>query len=229
MLSSAILVLIGVLGLAHLLTVQDLSMLQAIGFGPTLILLGLIAGVVLWGMRHRSRLSTLATGAATRWAMLRRKAYDPAPAQATIGRLFGAWDTLCSGDWRRLIAGAVANVIFDMGTLYLLFVAAGYPISPGILLAGYGLPLLLGRVSFLPGGVGIVEGTMAALYNGLGVPNAVTVVVILAYRLISFWLPMLVGFPCVLYLQHAIRGPSARSEHDQGSRSFPMRRYHRRP
>ena len=149
--------------------------------------------------------------------MLRQKAYDPAPAQAAIGRLFSVWDTLCSGDWRWLVAGAVAYIVFDVGTLYWLFVAAGHPVSLGILLAGYGLPLLLGRVSFLPGGVGIVEGTMAALYNGLGVPNAVTVVVILAYRLISFWLPMLVGLPCVLYLQHAVCGRSARPEHTRGS------------
>jgi uncharacterized membrane protein YbhN (UPF0104 family) len=90
-----------------------------------------------------------------------------------------------------------------MLTLYFLFVAAGHAVSPGVLLAGYGLPLLLGKVSFLPGGVGIVEGTMAALYDGLGVPGGVTVVVILTYRFLSFWLPLLVGFPLVPYLQRA--------------------------
>ncbi len=35
------------------------------------------------------------------------------------------------------------------------------------------------------GGVGIVEGTMAIMYSGLGVPDGVTVVVILTYRLLS--------------------------------------------
>jgi uncharacterized membrane protein YbhN (UPF0104 family) len=210
LLSSAILVLIGISGVIHLLIVHDLSTLQAVGFGLTLALLSLVAGVVLWGVHHRSRLSALAAGAARRWATLRRKAYDPAPAQAAVGRLFSAWDALRSGGWRGLIAGAAANIIFDMGTLYLLFVAAGYPVSAGILLAGYGLPLLLGKISFLPGGVGIVEGTMAALYNGLGVPNAVTVVVILAYRLISFWLPAFLGFPMVPYLQRVTRRTTVR-------------------
>jgi uncharacterized membrane protein YbhN (UPF0104 family) len=205
LLSSAMLVLIGILGVAHLLVVHDLSTLQAVGFGLTLALLGLVAGVALWGVRHRSQLAALAAGASQRWARLRRKAYDPAPAQAAVGRLFSAWDTLRSGGWRGLIVGAAANIVFDMGTLYLLFVAAGHPVSPGILLAGYGLPLLLGKVSFLPGGVGIVEGTMAALYDGLGVPDAVTVVVILTYRLISFWLPTLLGFPMVPYLQRVAR------------------------
>lgn len=73
--------------------------------------------------------------------------------------------------------------------------------AEGAVLAGYGLPLLLGKVTFLPGGVGIVEGTMAALYGGLGVPDGVTVVVILTYRVLAFWLPTLLGFPLVAYLQ----------------------------
>ena len=91
---------------------------------------------------------------------------------------------------------------FDILTLYLLFVAAGENISLGVLLAGYGLPLLLGKVVFvIPGGVGVVESSMAVLYNGLGVPPATTVVVVLGYRLISFWIPSLAGFPIAAYLQ----------------------------
>jgi uncharacterized membrane protein YbhN (UPF0104 family) len=46
---------------------------------------------------------------------------------------------------------------------------------------------------------------MAALYDGLGIPDGVTVVVILIYRFVSFWLPMLVGLPLIPYLQHASR------------------------
>jgi uncharacterized membrane protein YbhN (UPF0104 family) len=189
-------------------------MLQAVGFSLTLALLGILAGAIWWGLTHRNQLVALAAGAARRWARLRRKVYDPAPAQAAVGRLFSAWDTLRTGGWRRLIAGAAAKIGFDMGTLYWLFVAAGHPVSLGALLTGYGLPLLLGRVSLLPGGVGIVEGTMAALYNGLGVPKAVTVVVILAYRLISFWLPKLLGFPLVLYLQRIPRRANRNGDQD---------------
>jgi uncharacterized protein (TIRG00374 family) len=97
--------------------------------------------------------------------------------------------------------GAGLNIGFDVLTLYFLFIAAGHPVGPGILLAGYGLPLMVGKISFLPGGVGIVEGTMAALYGSLGVPNGVTVVVVLTYRIISFWLPTVLGFPLAVYLQ----------------------------
>ncbi len=54
-----------------------------------------------------------------------------------------------------------------------LFVAAGENVSPGVLLAGYGLPLLLGKVAFfIPGGVGVVESSMAVLYTRVGSPSS---------------------------------------------------------
>jgi uncharacterized protein (TIRG00374 family) len=197
----AMLVLVGIFGLLHLLIVHELTVLQATGFALTLLVLCAIAGVVLWGVYHRARLTALAVKVAGRWAALRRRPYDPAKTRDATERLFRAWDALRVGGWRGPALGAMLNMVFDMLTLYFLFIAAGHAVSLGILLAGYGLPLLLGKVSFLPGGVGIVEATMAVLYNGLGVPDGVTVVVIIVYRFLSFWLPLLVGFPLILYLQ----------------------------
>jgi uncharacterized protein (TIRG00374 family) len=198
---NAALLIAGIFGLLHLLILHELTTLQAIGFGLILLLLVVFVGVIVWGVHHRAQLTMLAVQVTGRWAKLRRHPYDPAKAEAGTKRLFRAWDTLRTGGWRGPALGAILNTIFDMLTLYFLFIAAGHSVSPGVLLTGYGLPLLLGKISFLPGGVGIVEATMAALYDGLGVPNGVTVVVILVYRFLSFWLPLLVGFPLILYLQ----------------------------
>lgn len=203
--NNAILALIAVAGVLHLLITHDLSMLQAIGFGLTLALLGGATSILVWGMYHRSAFTALLTRIARRWAGLLRRQYDPTATTDTTARIFGAWDVLCTGGWRQPVLGAALNIGFDMATLFLLFIAAGHSVSPGVLLTGYGLPLLLGKVTFLPGGVGIVEGTMVALYTGLGVPNAVTVLVILAYRILSFWVPTLLGFPLVIVLQHNMR------------------------
>jgi uncharacterized protein (TIRG00374 family) len=202
LLSNGALVILSVFGLLHLLFVHKLSTLPAIVFGLTLLILGLVVAGMPWGVQHRSHLTKVGLWTSVHWGKLRRQTYDPSTVQASIKRLFNTWDTLRTGDWRRPVAGAVLTVAFDMLTLYLIFIAAGHPVSPGILLAGYGLPLLLGRLSILPGGVGIVEGTMTLLYDGLGVPNPITVVVILAYRAISFWLPALLGFLLIPYLQH---------------------------
>jgi uncharacterized membrane protein YbhN (UPF0104 family) len=200
------LLFVSVFGLLYLLVVHELTTLQALSFGLILLLLSLLAAAIVWGTRHRPQLTNMATRLAGRWAALRRRPYDPAPTQASVGRLFNAWDRMGAGSWRGPALGAAFNTVFDMLTLYLIFIAAGHPVSPAVLLAGYGLPLLLGKAPLLPGGVGIVESTMAALYTGLGVPNAVAVVVILIYRFFSFWLPSLVGFPLVPYLHHAAMG-----------------------
>jgi uncharacterized membrane protein YbhN (UPF0104 family) len=200
------LLFVSIFGLLYLLVMHDLTAAQALSFGLIALILGLLAAAILWGTRHRLRLINLAVGIARRWAALRRRAYDPAPTQASVGRLFHAWDRLGDGGWRGPALGAALNTGFDMLTLYLVFIAAGHRVSPAVLLAGYGLPLLLGKAPLLPGGVGIVESTMAALYTSLGVPNAVAVVVILTYRFLSFWLPTLVGFPLAPYLQHTAMG-----------------------
>ncbi|HMC22813.1 MAG TPA: flippase-like domain-containing protein, partial [Thermoanaerobaculia bacterium] len=59
----------------------------------------------------------------------------------------------------------------------------------------------LGRASFLPGGIAVVEVAMAALYSELGVPPSTAIVAVLTYRLISFWLPALAGIPLAIGLQ----------------------------
>jgi hypothetical protein len=108
-----------------------------------------------------------------------------------------------SKGWKKPVLGVVMSYGFDIAALFFLFVAGNKLINPGVLLIGYGLPLLLGKAAFvIPGGVGIVEGTMVALYDKLGVPDAVSVIVVLAYRLISFWIPTIIGFPLTFYLNH---------------------------
>jgi len=42
---------------------------------------------------------------------------------------------------------------------------------------------------------------MAALYGGLGIPGSAAVIAVLVYRLISFWLPALIGIPIAIGLQ----------------------------
>ena len=95
----------------------------------------------------------------------------------------------------------VLNLAFDALTLALIFWASGTVLRVTTLLAGYGLPLLLGRVSFIPGGVAVTEISMSAFYVSLGVARAPVVVSIVVYRLISFWIPTLLGIPLIVRLQ----------------------------
>ena len=197
-----VLVVVSLIGLIHLLLIHQLTSWQGISFLVILaVLLGLI-GLLVWGLRKRESLQVWATKTGRWWAKLIHREYQPQRTAEWLEGLFDAADLLLSGGWRGPLLGASLTVVFDMLTLYFLFIAAGHPVSAGVLLTGYGLPLLFGRTAFMiPGGVGVIESTMAGLYASLGVQDAVTVVVVLAYRVLSFWIPLLLGFPLILILE----------------------------
>lgn len=202
MFNNAVLTLLATVGTVHLLLVHELSSAQFYAFLFILTLLGLGTLTVSWGRRHRARFKAGAGKIAASFARIQNHSYNPVPVETSVNRLFTALDILHRGGWQRPALAAAFSISLDMLTLYFFFIAAGHPVRPSILLVGYGLPLLFGKMTFLvPGGVGIVESTMAALYTGLGVPGPVAIVVILSYRMFSFWIPTLIGFPIAFYLQ----------------------------
>ncbi len=111
-----------------------------------------------------------------------------------------AWRKIRGGGWYQASIRSLLTLTFDMTTLYFAFIAARHPIAPGPLIAGYGVPILLGRASFLPGGIAVIEVAMAAVYTGLGIEPHVAVIAVLTYRLISFWIPTIIGIPVAIAL-----------------------------
>jgi hypothetical protein len=202
-----VLMSVSTVGLVHLLAVHQLTRIQGISFTVVLIFqIGLI-GLLVWGLRKRQALQQLVNRMASRWAAIRRRPFQTEVTESWLNGLFKAADLLLVGGWRGPLLGAVLNVAFDMMTLFFLFIAAGNPVSLGVLLTGYGLPLLLAKMAFfIPGGVGVIESTMVGLYTSLGVPESVSVVVVLVYRALSFWLPLTLGFPLILVLQRETFG-----------------------
>jgi uncharacterized protein (TIRG00374 family) len=204
--NSLMLVVVSIFGLVHLILAHDLSQTQLLGFIITLLFLGIVIAASILASRYHNRASLAILWISRHWALINRKDFNPEPVQKEVDGLFLAWDELWRGKWHYLMLGSFMNVFFDMMTLYFLFIAAGHTISFGELLSGYALPLLLGKMAFvIPGGVGVVESSMAALFTSLGIPNASAVVVVLGYRLISFWIPSLLGFPIATYLQKSAK------------------------
>lgn len=199
------LLVLSVFGLIHLIISQDLVKAQMIGFSAALGLLALVICLCLLATHYQDRAEKVVFWVARKLAAIRHRPFDPIPVQEEIDGIFAAWDELWEKKWRILVLSSFFNVTFDIMTLYFMFIAAGINISFDTLLAGYALPLLLGRmVVILPGGVGVVESGMAALYTVLGIPNAEAVIVVLGYRLISFWIPIISGFPIAAYLHNTI-------------------------
>lgn len=200
-LNNAVLVAVAILGTIHLLVVHDLSNQQLIEFAIIMLVLGIFVILLSVTLRSPERTNRFAIWFARRWATLRKKPFSPESTSESVRQFLGAWESLSGRKWLLPMLGAAANVGFDILTLFFVFLATGYKVSLGVLLAGYGLPLILGKIAFiLPGGVGVIEGSMVALYDSLKVPDEISVVVILGYRLISFWLPSLLGFVVAAFL-----------------------------
>ena len=199
-LNLAVLALVSLAGLLVLVYLRKSSTVLAAGLATVIFVLILGFGTLLWSMTHRTKLHGLATGIAKFIAKIRRKPVDHFKLEIAVAHLLEGWDALIRGGWRTPALGAVLNTGFDMLTLLFLFRAAGYGTDPFILLAGYGVPQLLGKSTVILGGAGVVEAGMVALYVILGVPRAIAIVAVLGYRLLSFWLPTLIGIPLAPFL-----------------------------
>lgn len=105
--------------------------------------------------------------------------------------------------WQRGIQiGAFTAAIWAMDVLrfYVIFQGLGYRPDTGTLLLASSLPVLVGLIPFLPGGLVIVEGSLVAMFAARGVPLDVAVAVTMVERGISFVLSSIVGGLVFSYL-----------------------------
>lgn len=113
---------------------------------------------------------------------------------------------------RRLgLLGALIYWGFDIAVLGLSFRAFGSVVPVAVLVLGYFLGTL-GSLLPLPGGIGGVEGGMIGAFVAFGLPAGRTVVAVLAYRAISFWLPTLPGIAGYLSLRKTVKRWQAEDE-----------------
>jgi uncharacterized protein (TIRG00374 family) len=197
------------IGMVELVLFQDISTALWIAFGLSVGLLVAVAGALFWASGHREAAKRILARWQAKWARLRKKPADPEPMLAFVDRLFDAFHVLKTRGWKAPVAAAALGVLLDMGAMFWLFVAAGTPLTPGKVLSGYALPLLIGKVAVIPGGIGVVEGTMILLYHGFGIETATAVLVVLAYRVIAFWMPNLLGLCIIPLLQIPTRRTGA--------------------
>jgi len=97
---------------------------------------------------------------------------------------------------RHMIAPTLWIVIdwaVTMLVLYTAFVAVRYPIPMSFVVVGFAVGIILSLVSFVPGGLGVMEGSMAAIYASLSVPFETAVVAVLIFRVAYYLLPMIIS------------------------------------
>jgi uncharacterized membrane protein YbhN (UPF0104 family) len=122
--------------------------------------------------------------------------------RAVIGGTGEALEILRSRDLS-VVAGAIGYWAFDNAVLWATFQAVGADVPIGIVLMGY-LIGQLGGLLPLPGGVGGIDGGLIGTLIVYGAPAAQTAAAVFAYRLILFWLPLLVGAIAFATLRRAL-------------------------
>lgn len=77
--------------------------------------------------------------------------------------------------------------------LWMSFFAIGYELPLGVLLICYTIGVISMGLSITPQGLGATEAVMTAVFMSFSVPTGVAALGVMLYRLITFWLPFLVG------------------------------------
>jgi uncharacterized protein (TIRG00374 family) len=93
----------------------------------------------------------------------------------------------------RPIFHGVVNKVLLIFILMTMFRAFDVAITPQAVVAGFSIAYLFLIVSPTPAGIGIVEGVMTVALVSMQVPFEASAVITLAYRGITFWIPILVG------------------------------------
>jgi uncharacterized protein (TIRG00374 family) len=95
--------------------------------------------------------------------------------------------------WWEALLLAAGRWVLDYLTLIAALYALGVEARPSLVLLAFCAAQLLGNIPFTPGGLGFVEAGLTGTLALAGVGAGAAVVATLAYRLVSFWLPIPAG------------------------------------
>jgi phosphatidylglycerol lysyltransferase len=194
-------VLVLAIGFVYLFLQHSLQFYHIVGTVVLLLFIGALSGVLLlsvWQpLRLRGLLDWLQQHVNALAARLKRPAWLPKDWADKNATEFSEASLAMVTYPQRLIHTlglALAAHLASLASLYALFLAFQQPIRFGPLVAGFAVGELFLIVSPIPMGIGMVEGFMVLAYNSLGVPTETAAVVTLAFRGLSLWLPLFIGF-----------------------------------
>jgi uncharacterized protein (TIRG00374 family) len=106
-------------------------------------------------------------------------------------------------DARQALIASVLRWLLEYCALLLALAAVGAEPRPSLVLLAFTGSQLLALIPVTPGGLGFVEAGLAGLLVLADVSPADAALVTLAYRLVSYWLPLPAGGVAVLLHRRA--------------------------
>lgn len=89
------------------------------------------------------------------------------------------------GQLKRPFLFGLAFSVFEVMSIYVVYVAFGEIINPGAIIIAYAIANFAGVLSVLPGGIGMYEGLMTAVLIAAGIPASVSLPVTIMYRILN--------------------------------------------
>ena len=115
--------------------------------------------------------------------------------------------------WAEAFGLALANWLYDAATLVACIEALHLPVHWRAILVIYGFTQISASLPITPGGLGVVEASLAALLVAYGTPSTSALAVVLLYRIVSFWGLVPIGWSVWFGLEFAHRRGARRRPH----------------
>jgi uncharacterized protein (TIRG00374 family) len=103
------------------------------------------------------------------------------------------------------------NKALLMCVLAFTFLALGTPFSAGTIVGGFSISYLFAYASPTPSGVGFVEGILPVALHTMTVPLTQAILITLAFRAVTLWFPLALGFIAFRLLQSQAKVVSSKS------------------
>jgi uncharacterized protein (TIRG00374 family) len=123
--------------------------------------------------------------------------------------------------WWQAVLLTTGRLGFDFGCLLAVLRATGTHPRPSLVLLAYAAAAIIALFPLTPGGLGIVEASLSGLLILAGVHPGDAFLATLAYRVASYWLPLLAGPPAYLLFRHRYGTPTPRPADHQGTGADP--------
>jgi uncharacterized membrane protein YbhN (UPF0104 family) len=163
----------------------------AVGWVAGVMVVASAAGLVALRLPRPRR--WLQTSRLVRWVV--GTAADIQPAEA------GSDLRLAPGATRFALGGLAAEAVVlgaDLGCLRCVLAAIGVHVDIGVLITAYAVAMVVSMLPITPGGLGVVEGSLAALLVAQGSADDLLTTSVVGYRLISYWLVVVVGLVALI-------------------------------
>ena len=116
--------------------------------------------------------------------------------------------TVLGQKWWQAALLTAGRLGFDYGCLLAALRATGTSPRPSLVLLAYSAAGIIALLPLTPGGLGIIEASLSGLLILAGANPGDAFLATLAYRIASYWLPLLAGPPAYLLFRHRYGTPA---------------------